>query len=312
MYQKKTLFGYEIQVPAIFNKYEIIEYIGSGSFSVVYKVQNITTKNIYSAKIISMKDMENQDFNESIKNEINILNKIDHPNIIKLIDSFSIKNDQNEELFVILTEYCSNGNLYDYIKILGYINTEDIAIIIKGLSEALQYLHSIGIAHCDIKPHNILLDDNYIPKLCDFNLSIDTNINHVSTCGGSFPYSAPEVSEENSINLFKADIWSFAITIYEIAEGNLPFMKDENSEFITEKLIIETDDEDLKELVEKCTKINPQERINANQILSENYITKIQDDYYNEYDDADNDTYYNDDEYIYGMGKYNYKNHNYY
>lgn len=210
------------------------------------------------------------------------------------IESFSIINDENEELNVIITEFCSNGNLHDYMNIMGYLDDEDIKIINKGLAKAVSYLHSIKIAHCDIKLNNILLDENYNPKLCDFNLSKDEYFKYENDeCGGTFPYSAPETYEEGPIDFYKADIYSLAITIYEIAESCLPFKEDENGDLITDELSIETENVELKSLLEKCTKLNPLERIDANQVLQENYFKNIDIDYHE--NDSYQDDYYNID-----------------
>ena len=131
-----------------------------------------------------------------MKKEVSILEMIDHPNVIKCYGSFTINNENGEEFFVIITEFCSCGNLYDYIYDHRYdISTEDARFFVLSITEAVWHIHSLGNTQCGIKPDNILLDDQLNPKLCDFNLSKNVRETEDTTCGGTVPYMAPEIRD---------------------------------------------------------------------------------------------------------------------
>lgn len=289
MLHNQTFAGYDIEIPVNIGKYEILECIGSGSFSVVYKVRSLSTGENYSAKVISMKDMTDKDSIESVSNEINILQKVDHRNVVKYIESFNVSNELGEELFVIVTEFCCNGNLYDFIQNGELKDRKRVKPIIEGVAEGLRYLHSIGVAHCDIKLGNILLDDEFLPKLCDFNLSKEVIDGERGICGGTFMYSAPEIQFEQPVDFFKADIWSFGITIFVICEQAFPFCQDGEGNYNTDYLAYETRDKELNEVIDKCTMENPEDRIDADQILHESYFAKVSKDCYSYYLDDKNE-----------------------
>lgn len=278
MITNKTALDYEIRIPEVISKYKVLEYINCGSFSVCYKVLDLGTHQYYCAKVASIEDMTIQGTLDSMKDEISILQMINHPNVVKCYDSFTIKNsDDDDELFVIITEFCSCGNLYDYIyEHQDDMSTEDVKFFIKSIIEAVLHIHSIGIAHCDIKPNNILLDDQLNPKLCDFNLSKKVKYTKDMTCGGTFPYMAPEISEGKPVDFIKADIYSLGITIYEIAECCLPFCEDSEGNLF---LSISTRDDELKDLVEKCTRYEPKTRVSTVFLIDEPFFYGCEDNY---------------------------------
>ena len=109
MYNAKTQDGYEINIPITFNNYRFIKHIGCGSTCIVVLVENDENHGKFSAKIMSKKDIENRKLLDSVTNEINILKELDHPHIIKIYDTFDIKNDRKEYI-VIIMEHCENGN----------------------------------------------------------------------------------------------------------------------------------------------------------------------------------------------------------
>ena len=114
MFSTLTDNNYNIQVPTELHGYKIIKEIDRGCSSAVVKVLEIITSQYYAAKIIPKKYMENKNQAEMIFKEIEILKSVRHPNIVKYYDWFEIKNNQEEEFFVIVEEYCPNGNLFDY------------------------------------------------------------------------------------------------------------------------------------------------------------------------------------------------------
>lgn len=250
MYKKQEKAEFVSQ--ASIHDYKIIQTIEKGCSSKVFKVQEINNHDIYAMKIIPKKN--NAIKISKIENEINKLSMLNHPNIIKIYDVFDIKNNQNEEFLVIITDFCENGNLIDYATKYGFKNDQEKKKITFQLLEAIRYLHKHGIVHRNINPENILLDKNLVPKLCNFNCN------------------CYELSEAN---FFKEDIWSFGITLYETFELCFPFKNIEDA--INDKITITKSfkDKKFKKLIFDCIKRNPEFRPTADQLLKEEYFVNV-------------------------------------
>lgn len=271
MFSAQTDRNYKIEIPMSFNGYNIVEFIDSGSFSAVAKVQDNISLQFFAAKIIPLNDMKSQDEMNMIYNEINILFSIDHPNIIKIYNWFNIKNNQNDEFIVIIEEYCINGNLVNYMNNSG-LNSEFVKKNIEfGLIKAIDYLHRNGIAHCDIKPDNVLIDENHSAKLCDFGFAKLINNSSDLTRWGTVGFNAPELYRSGMVNFIKSDIWSIGITLYTISEHEFPFQSYENAQ--NGILSILTSNEELRIVVEKCTRFQSDERPDASDLLKEKYFS---------------------------------------
>lgn len=288
----KTKRGFEIVLPSEFNGYKFIEFISNGAFSVVAKVQDIEEGNYYAAKIISMTDMENRNLVKTISNEINILRTIEHPNVIEIYETFFIQNEENENMFVIITDYCSNGDLVQYISKNGFKNVQELKEIEYKMLIGFEYLHDQGIAHCDIKPDNILLDEYMNPIICDFGLSKNIYEENEGIINGALQYSAPELFENCEVDYLKADIWAIGITFYILSELKLPYIG--GTTIKSGKLSINSNDELLNRFVEKCTRINPDERPSIYDLLEDEYFSTIDENIIddNEFGEINDGDYY--------------------
>lgn len=168
--------NYKIIVPKSFNGYTIIKELGAGSFAVTVLIEKDDTKELFAAKIILRDQMIERRMYDHMNREIEFTRTLDHPNIIKFYDSFIIKNNKQQDFLIIIEEYCSKGDLLNYINSQEKIDEKEVKRISKSIADAIKYLHEMKIAHCDIKPENILLDENMNPKLIDFGLSVDLQI----------------------------------------------------------------------------------------------------------------------------------------
>ncbi len=201
--------------------YEVKEKLGNGKFGLVRLGIHKSTGKKTAIKIMSKKDMNNQDL-ELLKTEIEILKISQHPHIIRLIDVF-----ENVDFVYVIMEYCSGGDLFSYIETRGFRLAEQQACqIIHKLCTSIYYIHSYGIAHRDLKPENILMTDNTDNadiRLLDFGLS--KIIGPTQTCNepyGTLSYVAPEVLLEQPYTK-AVDLWSIGITTYLLLAGCLPF-----------------------------------------------------------------------------------------
>ncbi|CAF0825566.1 unnamed protein product [Brachionus calyciflorus] len=179
---------------------------------------------------------------ESFKNEIKILKKISHENVLRLI---GVMNDQNDS---IITDWCSGPNLYEFLNskhedCYDKSNMFELMDIAYQISNAMDYLHSLRILHRDLKSKNVFLTESknsenglahWQVKIGDFNLAIcldDANVQKIQTrCEGSYYWMAPEIINKkyndqviNNPYTFKSDVYSFGIIMYELITGNLPF-----------------------------------------------------------------------------------------
>ena len=204
--------------------YEIIKKIGAGSLGVVYKAKNIYLKNIVAIKMIK-KVKENDEEDSNIINQINILKKLSHPNIVKIHEFYS-----NKKYYQIITEYCKKGELFKYIK--RSFTEKQLAVIFYQILSGLNYLHEKNVIHKNIKLKNIMVlqkeedinsKEEYLwIKIIDFHTAeiFQKNRKDYSHIHNSY-YTSPEAIK--NIYTEKSDIWSVGIILHLALTGKVPF-----------------------------------------------------------------------------------------
>lgn len=151
------------------SRYLFKEMIGKGGFGKVRKVQNRVTGQELAMKVIPKKNVHSLSV-ELIENEIEVLKRLDHPNIIKLYE-FA----QDAENFYLITELCKGGELFDRISRMKNFSEMDAARIMRSVISAVSYCHNINVVHRDLKPENILFDskgEDATVKVIDFGTSM--------------------------------------------------------------------------------------------------------------------------------------------
>ena len=257
------------------------EKLGAGSFAEVYKVQEKETGFYYAAKIsknsideIDIKDDSNEEL-ISLKREVNIMAGVNHPAIVAF-KGFSFKDFHDEPRPVIVTEFMPNGTLADCIewerKSMAKWDDTLKLINIYGIASAMAYLHFHNIYHRDLKPGNILMDEDTHPKISDFGLSKVHHQNNesmtlqsIAAVKGTPVYISPEVWENRNYSK-ESDVYAFGLIVFEIITGQNPFqgydmvnlkMKVINGERPTFKYPIP---ECYQKLIENCWDQNPANR----------------------------------------------------
>ena len=182
--------------------------IGRGSFSKVYRGYHKTTKNEVALKKIQFSKLDNN-VKDKVVSEINILQKMDHINIMKM---YEYKFDG--DYIMIITEYCTGGDLEQWMK-TNHTNY-DKENIIQQIVTGMDYLHSNNIHHRDIKPQNILLHNNIV-KICDFGFSIvikEHNMMFNTICGTPL-FMSPELLFMKPYTIM-SEIWALGVLFYMI------------------------------------------------------------------------------------------------
>ena len=270
----------------LLENFELEKFVNSGSESNVYSCNLKISKKKVAMKIISRKKGQKRNINELI-----ISKKLKNKNIINFYGYYTIKKD---ELDCIIMEYAKFGNLRDFQKNLinrNFLSESLICFIAFQILNGLKYCHMCEIAHMDIKPQNITIDECLNVKIIDFSISLDyskikSNKIKLPFVGTNF-YMAPEVIKKKIINkkdLNKVDLYSFGVVLYGLAFGIFPFnlSKEDYKDYHTiykkimkEKLVFDKDYcysshfiDFLKKLLEKD--IN--KRININEALNHYWI----------------------------------------
>ncbi|KAI0526074.1 hypothetical protein F5B22DRAFT_267740 [Xylaria bambusicola] len=226
------------------NKYARVGVIGKGAFAVVHQVTSREDGSPYAAKELDKrKFMKNGVLDQKVENEMKIMQRVKHPNIVQYIEHF----DWEPHQFFIIMEYVPGGDLGKLVQDSGAITEIYVGIIARQLVDALGYLHDNRITHRDVKPDNILIQSTnpLVVKLTDFGLSkmIDTEQTFLKTFCGTLLYCAPEVYTEyssyddygnrtNRKNLrptsgerydHAVDIWSLGGVLFYTLTGSPPF-----------------------------------------------------------------------------------------
>ncbi|CBI26553.3 unnamed protein product, partial [Vitis vinifera] len=197
--------------------YHVIELVGEGSFGKVYKGRRKFTGQTVAMKFILKHGKSEKDI-QNLRQEIEILRKLKHENIIEMLDSFETPQE-----FCVVTEF-AQGELFEILEDDKCLPEEQVQAIAKQLVRALHYLHSNRIIHRDMKPQNILIGAGSIVKLCDFGFAraMSTNTVVLRSIKGTPLYMAPELVREQPYN-HTADLWSLGVILYELFVGQPPF-----------------------------------------------------------------------------------------
>jgi len=203
------------------DEYKIIEKIANGGNSEVYKVENID-KNIYALKLLN-KGLSTEKI-KRFKNEMSFCQKVNHPNIIKIIDN-GITDDKTQMFYIMP---CYDYTLREFINEEHSIQ-EKIQMFINIL-DGVKFFHNRDIIHRDIKPENILISNEGIPVISDFGIAHfceDDLITQIETRIGSkmanFQYASPEQREKDGVITKKSDIYSLGLIFNEIFTKKVPF-----------------------------------------------------------------------------------------
>ena len=217
---------------------------------------------------------------DCIMEEVAILNKLDHPNIVKYFETY----DDTKYIYLVM-EYISGCQLFD--KITQQDNQtfgeREAASYMEKLFQAINHCHAQGVIHRDIKPENIMITDSGSVRLIDFGLSKASRGNrNLTTVAGTPYYMAPEVLE--GCYAAKADIWSLGVLMYTLVSGYLPFQgstsaevfrKIKDAEYHFNHQEFDSVSSECKDLISKLLVANPKKRLTGKEALGHAWFKKV-------------------------------------
>ena len=265
--------------------YKKLRNLGSGSYGTVYLAKNNLKENLVAIKVIEkvpsniIDDME-------IKNEINILKSLSHPNIVKIYEFFDTAVD-----YYIVTEYCKKGELFEYIN--NKYSERQLAVLFYQVFSGLCYLHEKKILHRDLKLENLMIseiekdintgEEYFWMKIIDFGTAkiFERKKKEKEIIGSSY-YIAPEVLKKNYNE--KCDTWSVGVILYMTLTGVPPFDGETDEDIIhrikigkyskTNKRFLEHSPEVI-DLVNSLLERNIDKRLSAKQALEHQWFKKF-------------------------------------
>jgi serine/threonine protein kinase len=196
--------------------YRFLEKIGAGASSDVYKVYSLKFAENFAAKVMRSDPMRSAMMRQIFEAEIHCLRRLSHPNIIRLYDHF-----QDGDADILILEYCPKGTLLDEVAAsTGGLTLDRFVHLGPQIMDAIVFSHSRGIAHRDVKPVNVFMDDLGRAKLADFGMG---TARRDTRRAGTAAYLAPEGWRKETCDALKADVWALGVTFAHMLNGALPW-----------------------------------------------------------------------------------------
>lgn len=213
-------------------RYELSDKtLGTGAFSEVVQAFDRTCGACVAVKIINRNGLRGKE--ESLENEIQVLRRLRHPNIVQLLDVY----DDKHHVYLIM-ELVQGGELFDRIVEKGSYTEKDGSILIKQVLAAVDYMHEEGVVHRDLKPENLLYyckEDESKIMISDFGLSKTEESGIMATACGTPGYVAPEVLAQQPYGK-EVDCWSIGVIAYILLCGYPPFYDENDAELFKQIL----------------------------------------------------------------------------
>lgn len=265
--------------------YNVFGTLGKGKCSRVSWGLNSETNEAVAIKTIDSLCLEKYDFLDNVKKDISILRAANSQYILKIYDVFSTRSR-----IVVAMELLSGRNLQDLLEQQTTFHPSIIRYFFSQICNAVSYCHSCGIVHGNLKLESILIDSKGIIRLTDFghaHVFREEEVNgpetihfKVSTAGISKYYIAPEIINDECVDLKKIDLWNMGVMLYAMSCGFLPFM-DVDGDLVTlfksvrlgnYRKMPDTIDPLLVDLIDRLLQINPDYRLSISQILQHPFM----------------------------------------
>ncbi|XP_029381420.1 myosin light chain kinase 2, skeletal/cardiac muscle isoform X2 [Echeneis naucrates] len=253
------------------------EVLGGGRFGQVHKCVENSSGLTFAAKVIKARSQKEK---EMVKNEIQVMNNLDHANLIQLYAAYESRND-----IILVLEYVDGGELFDRIIDENYTLMElDTVMFIRQICEGLQHMHKMYILHLDLKPENILCVSRATNKIkiIDFGLArIYKPREKLRVNFGTPEFLSPEVINYDFVS-FNTDMWSLGVITYMLLSGLCPFLGDDDNATLNnilacqwsfeEQEFIETSEE-AKDFISKLLIVNKSWRMGASEALRHPWLS---------------------------------------
>jgi len=269
--------SFSLEQPHIFETfYELLEPLGSGNFSTVFRGRRLSDGVTFAIKKINKKVLAGK--LDLIQAEIDIHSALDHANVIKVIEVFETPDEWN-----IVLQLAPGGELFQYLVDNGAQGERRGKEMAKSILKGVSFLHRKGVVHRDLKPENILLHkpDSTEVYIADFGLSTRMAPGEVLTkqCG-SLEYAAPELLSGKGYDT-KADMWSVGVIIFTIVAGYQPFQARDDSRLLRSIITGNFEFHDshwcfisseAKDLINKLLCVDPKKRLSAQDALKHEWF----------------------------------------
>ena len=261
------------------NNFEILDKLGDGAYSVVYKVKRKEDNNIYALKKVKLKGLSDKEKQNAL-NEVRILASVKSNFVISYKEAFI---DEEDSSLCLIMEYADKGDLHQKIaqfKKMGCLIEEiDVWRIFIQMTKGLKALHDLKILHRDLKSANIFLFSDGSAKIGDLNVSkvVYKGLGYTQT--GTPYYASPEVWKDQPYDN-KSDIWSLGCVTFEMLALRPPFRAENIEKLYNEVIhgqygkISDSYSQDIKEIIKFILKVNPQDRPSCGQILNHKFVKK--------------------------------------
>uniref|UniRef100_A0A8C4QYK3 Myosin light chain kinase 2 n=1 Tax=Eptatretus burgeri TaxID=7764 RepID=A0A8C4QYK3_EPTBU len=255
------------------------ELLGGGRFGQVHPCVEKATSLTLAAKIIRARGSKEKDM---VRNEINIMNQLNHTNLIRLYDAYESNND-----ITLIMEYLEGGELFDRIVNESERLTElECMIFVQQICEGVQYIHQNYILHLDLKPENIVCVNRHGKqvKIIDFGLARRFKPREkLKVIFGTAEFLAPEVVNYEFVS-FPTDMWSVGIITYMLLSGLSPFLGDDEPETLSniasgewefEEEAFKNISEEAKDFISSLLEKEKAWRMSAKSALAHKWLSKL-------------------------------------
>ena len=248
------------------NRYEILDVLGEGGMGAVYKARDLELDRVVALKVIRPELARKQEILQRFKNEIILAHKVTHKNVNRIFDL-----GESDGVKFISMEYVEGQDLRSIIDERGKLSPEEAILLVIQICRALDAAHSEGVIHRDLKPHNVMVDEQGRLQVMDFGLAASTEMTGFTQTGallGTPEYMSPEQAKGDKADS-RSDLFALGIIFYELLTGKTPYKADSAYSSLlkrTQERAVPVSKLDpsipqyISEVVSKCLEIDPRHR----------------------------------------------------
>eukprot|EP00742_Colponemidia_sp_Colp-10_P001686 GILJ01001807.1.p1 GENE.GILJ01001807.1~~GILJ01001807.1.p1 ORF type:complete len:588 (-),score=66.08 GILJ01001807.1:162-1925(-) len=262
-------------------EYVILKKLGQGSFAEVHTARHIRTNRTYAVKSINKQLVKSSKREMAVRNEMEIMKELEHPNVITLYEVFESTNHIH-----LVLEYLRGGEVFDRLLLKGRFHEQEACLLMRNLLSAIAHMHSKKIVHRDLKPENLILvsaANDYDVKIADFGLAQKIGSESLTQRCGSPGYVAPEILLDEGYGL-TVDIFSLGVIMYLLLSGSPAFYGDDVDQVLRSNVRCEVSfpaspwgavSDSAKDLIKQLMQRNPANRASAADALRHPWITRM-------------------------------------